>query len=145
VNCAERGLLLLRVRDEIRMTVAAYQALYESSIAFGMRKALMAEQKKSELHTKVRRGARALPRHSRWHSYCASQLLQIQVMTAEVAELEGQVAALGTRCEEMEALEKERFAADEDRHAQEVAKLRAVNDQLKDSLEALLAPPAMKK
>lgn len=40
INCAERGLLLLRVRDELRMTVAAYQALYESSIAFGMRKAL---------------------------------------------------------------------------------------------------------
>lgn len=40
INCAERGLLLLRVRDEIRMTVAAYQTLYESSIAFGMRKAL---------------------------------------------------------------------------------------------------------
>lgn len=39
VNCAERGLLLLRVRDEIRMTIAAYQTLYESSIAFGMRKA----------------------------------------------------------------------------------------------------------
>lgn len=30
INCAERGLLLLRVRDEIRMTVAAYQTLYES-------------------------------------------------------------------------------------------------------------------
>merc|ERR1719375_847792 len=39
INCAERGLLLLRVRDEIRMTIAAYQTLYESSIAFGMRKA----------------------------------------------------------------------------------------------------------
>ena len=25
-----------RVRDEIRMTIAAYQTLYESSIAFGM-------------------------------------------------------------------------------------------------------------
>jgi hypothetical protein len=25
INCAERGLLLLRVRDEMRMTVAAYQ------------------------------------------------------------------------------------------------------------------------
>ena len=36
INCAERGLLLLRVRDEIRMTIAAYQTLYESSIAFGM-------------------------------------------------------------------------------------------------------------
>jgi dynein light intermediate chain len=30
INCAERGLLLLRVRDEIRMTVSAYQTLYES-------------------------------------------------------------------------------------------------------------------
>merc|ERR1712205_265711 len=38
INCAERGLLLLRVRDEIRMTIAAYQTLYESSVAFGMRK-----------------------------------------------------------------------------------------------------------
>jgi hypothetical protein len=53
INCAERGLLLLRVRDEIRMTIAAYQTLYESSIAFGMRKALMAEQKKAEMEAKV--------------------------------------------------------------------------------------------
>jgi len=53
VNCAERGLLLLRVRDEIRMTLAAYQSLYESSIAFGMRKALIAEQRKSELQARV--------------------------------------------------------------------------------------------
>ncbi|KAF7255787.1 hypothetical protein EG68_07356 [Paragonimus skrjabini miyazakii] len=32
INCAERGLLLLRVRDEIRMTIAAYQTLYESNV-----------------------------------------------------------------------------------------------------------------
>lgn len=43
INCGERGLLLLRVRDEIRMTIAGYQILYESSIAFGMRKALQVE------------------------------------------------------------------------------------------------------
>ena len=54
INCAERGLLLLRVRDEVRMTIAAYQTLYESSIAFGMRKALMAEQKKAEMQATVR-------------------------------------------------------------------------------------------
>lgn len=46
INCAERGLLLLRVRDEIRMTIAGFQTLYESSIAFGMRKALQSEQQK---------------------------------------------------------------------------------------------------
>ena len=53
INCAERGLLLLRVRDEIRMTIAAYQTLYESSVAFGMRKALQAEQGKSDMERKA--------------------------------------------------------------------------------------------
>ena len=53
INCAERGLLLLRVRDEIRMTKAAYQTLYESSIAFGIRKALIAEQRKAKMESKV--------------------------------------------------------------------------------------------
>lgn len=47
INCAERGFLLVRCRDEIRMTIAAYQTLYESSIAYGMRKALMSEQRKN--------------------------------------------------------------------------------------------------
>lgn len=54
INCAERGLLLLRVRDEIQMTIAAYQTLYESSVAFGMRKALQAEQGKTDMEKRVR-------------------------------------------------------------------------------------------
>lgn len=54
INCAERGLLLLRVRDEIQMTIAAYQTLYESSVAFGMRKALQAEQGKADMEKRVR-------------------------------------------------------------------------------------------
>lgn len=53
INCAERGFLLVRVRDEIKMTIQAYQTLYESSIAYGMRKALMAEQKKNEMQTNI--------------------------------------------------------------------------------------------
>ena len=39
---------MVRVRDEIKMTIQAYQTLYESSIAYGMRKALQAEQSKAE-------------------------------------------------------------------------------------------------
>ena len=35
------------------MTIAAYQTLYESSVAFGMRKALMAEQGKADMEKKV--------------------------------------------------------------------------------------------
>ena len=53
MNCAERGLLLLRVRDEIRMTMNAYQTLYESAIAWGMRKALESEQGKMDMEKKV--------------------------------------------------------------------------------------------
>lgn len=49
INCAERGLLLLRVRDELRMTVASFQSLYESSIGYGMRKALMVKLFLSEV------------------------------------------------------------------------------------------------
>lgn len=53
INCAERGLLLMRVRDEVRMTLAAYDALYESSVAFGVRKALGAEEKNFESELEV--------------------------------------------------------------------------------------------
>ena len=35
------------------MTIAAYQTLYESSVAFGMRKALQAEQGKADMERQV--------------------------------------------------------------------------------------------
>jgi len=53
IESPERGLLLLRVRDEVRMTIAAYQTLYQSSITFGMRKTLQAEQGNSALTSKI--------------------------------------------------------------------------------------------
>lgn len=46
---------MLRVRDEARMAIAAYETLYESSIAYGIRKALMAEQKRTELNAKLKK------------------------------------------------------------------------------------------
>lgn len=54
LNQAERGLLLLRVRNELRMTVAAYQVAYESAIAFAMRAALG-----SEVHQRALKARRA--------------------------------------------------------------------------------------
>lgn len=53
IESPERGLLLLRVRDEVRMTIAAYQTLYQSSITFGMRKTLQAEQGIGQIKEKV--------------------------------------------------------------------------------------------
>ncbi|KAM8871233.1 axonemal dynein light intermediate polypeptide 1-like [Spinachia spinachia] len=48
INCTEKGLLLLRVRDDIQKTFAAYQKLFESGYAFGIRKSLQAEVDKKD-------------------------------------------------------------------------------------------------
>ena len=93
INCAERGLLLLRVRDEIRMTIAAYQTLYESSIAFGMRKALMSEQRRGEMKEEIRK------------------------LTQDRSDLQRQVAGLRAKLEDMETSEAARAASDAEKHA----------------------------
>mmetsp|Transcript_47409 Transcript_47409/g.148328 ORF Transcript_47409/g.148328 Transcript_47409/m.148328 type:complete len:189 (-) Transcript_47409:2186-2752(-) len=49
IDCPERGLLFLRLRDEARMRIAAYQSLYESSLAFAVRKAVTGEEQRNEL------------------------------------------------------------------------------------------------
>ena len=54
INCPERGLLLMRVRDQHKMTLAAYQTLYQSSVKFGMKKQLEAEEGMDELEEVVR-------------------------------------------------------------------------------------------
>lgn len=54
VNCAERGLLLFRIGDEIQTTVATYKTLYESSIAFGIRKRLLEEQGNADMEKRVK-------------------------------------------------------------------------------------------
>lgn len=54
VNCAERGLLLFRIGKEIQMTVSTYKTLYESSIAFGMRKTLLLEKDKADMKKRVK-------------------------------------------------------------------------------------------
>ena len=53
ISCAERGLLLMRFRDEIQMTIAAYQTMYESSMAFSMKKKLQAEQDMNDMNRRV--------------------------------------------------------------------------------------------
>ena len=106
----------MRVRDEIRMTIAAYQTLYESSVAFGMRKALQAEQGKSDMETKI------------------------SSLESEKKDLERQVQELKAKCEAIEKREAERRALEEKKHSEEVQFLKRTNGQLKQQLENFLAP-----
>ncbi|XP_064207632.1 axonemal dynein light intermediate polypeptide 1 isoform X1 [Anguilla rostrata] len=116
ISCSERGLLLLRVRDEIRMTIAAYQTLYESSVAFGMRKALQAEQGKADLEKKI---------------------LELE---SEKKDLERQVNEQKAKCEAIERRETERRQVEEKKHTEEIQFLKRTNQQLKAQLEGIVAP-----
>lgn len=116
VNSQERGLLLLRVRDEIRMSIAAYQTLYESSVAFGMRKALQAEQGKFELEQRIKQ------------------------LEEEKTQLEQTVQELHLKLEATEKRENERRIIEERKHAEEVVFLKKTNLQLKTQLEGILTP-----
>ena len=116
INCAERGLLLLRVRDEMRMTIMAYQTLYESSVAFGMRKALQTEQGKSDMEARI------------------------QQLESERKELERQVAEWKAKCEAIDKRENERRVNEEKKHGEEVAYLTRAHKQLKQQLDKFLQP-----
>ena len=50
----ERGLLLLRVRDEIKLSIESYTTLYQSAVVFAMRKQLQAEHGKDELEQRIK-------------------------------------------------------------------------------------------
>ncbi|XP_013139525.1 PREDICTED: axonemal dynein light intermediate polypeptide 1 [Papilio polytes] len=116
INCGERGLLLLRVRDEARITMEAYQTLYCSSIAFGMRKALQSEQGKSDL------------------------LDQVAKLESERSSLEKLCAELKQKTEQLERRAAELRAAEEKRHQEELLALKKTNAQLKAQLEGIIAP-----
>lgn len=118
INCAERGLLLLRVRDEIRMTIASYQTLYESSIAFGMRKALQSEQAKVEMQAKIK------------------------VLEHEVLDLQQQGAEMQEKCVSLESREEQRREEEAKKHKEEIDFQKKHNASLKKELEQLLSIPS---
>ncbi|XP_061544984.1 axonemal dynein light intermediate polypeptide 1-like [Phycodurus eques] len=109
--CASRGLLLLRVRDEIQMTIAAYQTFYESSMVFGMRKALHDEQDKVALKNRI------------------SDLENLK------EELKEQLDHQRKKCVEVEKMAAEKQQVQEKKHTEEIQTLRKNNQQLKIQLE----------
>ncbi len=146
------------MRDEIRMVMASYQTLYESSIAFGLRKALLAEQRRAELQAKVRTSP---PPSLKTHTLTtfpvpqeshaplilhaahtlSSHFPQIKLCTAELAELGQVVETISAKVATVESAEKEHSAAEQEKHAAEVTKLQGSITTLKEELEMLLAPP----
>mmetsp|Transcript_36382 Transcript_36382/g.114055 ORF Transcript_36382/g.114055 Transcript_36382/m.114055 type:complete len:237 (-) Transcript_36382:231-941(-) len=93
----ERGLLLMRVKDEIRMTIDAYKTLYEGSVTFGVKKQLQAEQGIPEMEKRI-------------------DGLKDECRTLEntVAELRNRVEVMEKRAGEQRALEEQKRKEEKD-------------------------------
>lgn len=111
----ERGLLLMRVRDETCMAIDAYKTLYASSVTFGIKKQMKAEQ-----------GIPALE----------DEALALE---SEKADLELEVQELRSRLEIIEKREVERKQADEKRRKEELDFLKYQGQHLDSFLKQMSA------
>ena len=109
----ERGLLTMRVRDELRMTIDAYKTLFASSVTFGIKKQLRAEE-----------GLPALE-------------AQVEAMVAENKQLELEAQELRSQLEIVEKREVERRATDEKRRKEEMDYLKYQGQHLDSFLKQI--------
>lgn len=113
INCPERGLLLLRVRDEIRMSIDGYKTLYDSSVTFGVWKQLQSEQGMAELEE------------------------QIAALEATKRELAKHVQGLRNKQEVIERRETERRQLEEKKRKEEISFLKYQGQSLDSFLKSI--------
>ncbi|BES91576.1 Dynein, axonemal, light intermediate chain 1 [Nesidiocoris tenuis] len=116
LNSGERGLLLLRIRDELRMTLATHAALYEGSVAFGSKKASEAEEGQEEF------------------------MDEISGLNEDINKIKKDIRNLKFKYQMMEIRAEEIKVAQQKKHKDEIAFLNKTNQQLKAQLESIIAP-----
>ncbi|KAM3134460.1 28 kDa inner dynein arm light chain [Paramecium bursaria] len=114
IDCSQRGLLLVKVRNEFKNQLNAYKTLYESSIAYGMRKMIDAEQKKTDKSNKI------------------------MLLERECQELNKAVEDLDQKIQYTKKVETERMQKESDAHKTELEKQRAYLDKLKEEITKCL-------
>ena len=110
----EQGYLLLRIRDEARLTMAAYQTLFESSVSFGMRRALIAEEE---------------------HSEAKNKLVQVE---KSKQDLEREIQELKFRIERAETRNLELISNQRRKNYEEIVMAKKINYQLKMQIDGIL-------
>ncbi|XP_065332658.1 axonemal dynein light intermediate polypeptide 1 [Cloeon dipterum] len=116
LNCSEAGLLLARVRNELQMTLSTYEHLYESAIAFGIRKSLQSVQGQEDLEETVYK------------------------LKGQINSLQQELTEEKARNERAQQRLREKHDAEEKKHREEVLSYKKANQQLKTQLEAIIAP-----
>ena len=115
IDCSARGKLLVKVRDELRMTIQSYQSLYESAIAWGMRKVIRVEQLKDAIEE------------------------ENQTLREEKRSLETKVGDLTAKIQFLEKNSVEVRKELEKQFAEEITVLKRQNAQIKAQLDNMLS------
>ena len=139
---------IYRVRDEFRLTIHAAETLYESSIAFGNRQAVKAEQGRAERERLVM--ITRVPGVTWWVLGRMAEMLEDRCakLRLEIEELNIAKDMLATRYgdddlhddfDETVNREEERAALAEKKHSEEVRFFTRTSQQLKAQLDGILA------
>ncbi|GFT94115.1 33 kDa inner dynein arm light chain, axonemal [Nephila pilipes] len=110
IHCAERGALLLRIRDEFRMTMAAYEKLFECGVEYGARKSLEAEIEQQKVE------------------------IQYKQLQSEVSRAERLTNNLKAQIEAEETLRQQMIDAKQAKHQERMEFLKRLNKQLKEQI-----------
>ncbi len=103
----------MRTRDEIRMSIDAYKTLFASSVTFGIKKQLRAEQGIPEL------------------------VVQVEDLEGQKSQLELEVYELRSKLEIVEKREAERKTADDKRRKEELDFLKYQGQHLDSFLKQM--------
>lgn len=120
VICGERGLLLGRIRDDLKNTKAAYRKLYESCIGYAMRKSLMAEKQNRKE---------------------AQHLAELEESNSE---LRREIEVAKEKTSKLQKEFHEQRETEMKNHAEALVSLREINEQMKGQLRTLLKPKVQK-
>lgn len=104
----------MRIKKEIEMTVSSYQTLYESSIAYGIRTLLIAEEDKKELENKIEETEN-----------------ECEALERKIEELEIEI----NQKKERDAIEREEAKK---KHQEEIEEQRKIANENKEKLKAKL-------
>ncbi|XP_049771778.1 33 kDa inner dynein arm light chain, axonemal-like [Schistocerca cancellata] len=113
IDCPERGVLLLRIREELQHTLAAHQALYVNSVRIGERKTIMAEESQIELNE------------------------TIGLLGDGICELKRQIVLLKVQIQKTEHEAVELQQAQERKYIEEIEFLKRINDQYVEQMELI--------
>jgi len=121
IDHSHRGLLLVRMRDEVRMVIQAYQTLYESALAYGIRKALQGEFKKNQMEARIKE------------------------LQSECLKFEDEVEMIEEEIKQITQLDKDERSKKRQEHQKIIDEMQQMCDYSKTEMEEILSGEKKKK